>query len=106
MGMHVGPLAPPPNLTIVDADACSIYKLVWSAPFTLDVSGVDPDISTYTICSNITGYYTCSNTSGSGVMEHVFRRPFRYVEFRVSAVNGAGQGSESSVVYKPGKAQL
>ena len=85
-----------------EADACSI-KLVWSAPFTLDVSGVDPDIFTYTICSNITGYYTCSNTSGSGVMEHVFPRPFRYVEFGVSAVNGAGQGSESSVVYEPSK---
>ena len=85
-----------------EVDACSI-KLVWSAPFTLDVSGVDPDVSTYTICSNITGYYTCSNTSGSGVMEYVFPRPFRYVEFRVSAVNGAGQGSESSVVYEPSK---
>ena len=105
--MHVGPLAPPPNLTIVDneADACSI-KLVWSAPFTLDVSGVDPDISTYTICSNITGYYTCSNTSGSGVMEHVFPKLFCYVEFRVSAVNGVGQGNESLVDYKPCKAQL
>ena len=88
------------NLTIVDneADACSI-KLVWSAPFTLDVSGVDPDISTYTICNNITGYYTCSNTSGSGVTEHVFPSVCGFLEFRVSAVNGAGQGNESSVVY-------
>ena len=60
-------------------------------------------ISTYNICNNIAGYCACSNTSGSGVMEHVFPKPFRYVEFRVSAVNGAGQGSESSVVYEPSK---
>ena len=58
------------------------------------MSGVDPDISTYTICNNITGY--CSNTSdGSGVTEYVFPSVCVPVEFRVSAVNGAGQGKEA-----------
>ena len=84
----------PPNLHITSYG--SYHKLSWNPPFSLDITDVDPDISGYTICTNVSD--RCLNTT-----ENVLRFPnlCMPVEFTVSANNIVGQGVKGAIVYQP-----
>ena len=90
-----GILNPPINLTIVNQGA-SRSRLLWGAPESLDITDIEPDISNYRICANLSG--VCINTTE---LEHVFPNVRVSIEFSVTAINIVGGSNTSIAVYEP-----
>ena len=79
-----GLLAPPFNLSISERND-SYQILSWDAPFTLDITNLDPDI-TYRVCNNVTNA-TCVN-----ITHTTYTLPImdELVEYSVTACNPVG----------------
>ena len=80
--------------------------LTWDPPSTLNITAVEPDISSYTVCNNISTECTTINvTEGGGdssdLRKHVFPNLRTYINFTVIAVNIVGDGESASIVYDP-----
>ena len=90
-----GILDPPINLTIVNQGA-SHSRLFWEAPESLNITDIEPDISNYRVCTNLSG--VCINTTD---LEHIFPNVRITIEFSVTAVNIVGESNASTVVYEP-----
>ena len=90
-----GILDPPINLTIVNQGA-SLIILFWKAPESLDITDIEPDISNYRVCTNLSG--VCINTTD---LEHFFPNVRISIEFSVTAINVVGESNASTVVYEP-----
>ena len=84
---------PPINLTIVNQGA-SHSRLFWEAPEALNLTDIEPDISTYRICANLSG--VCINTTE---LEHVFPNVRVSIEFSVTAINIVGESDASVAIY-------
>ena len=90
-----GILDPPSNLTIVNQGA-SHSRLFWEAPESLDITDIEPDISNYRICNNLSG--VCINTTE---LEHVFPNVRIPIEFSVTAINVVGESNASIAIWEP-----
>ena len=86
---------PPINFTIVD-QGTSYSRLFWEAPESLDITDIEPDISNYRICTNLSG--VCINTTE---LEHVFPNVRITIEFSVTAINVVGESDASITIYEP-----
>ena len=80
--------------------------LKWDAPSTLNITAVEPDISSYVVCSNISTECTTINvTEPSGdsrdLRQYTFLNLRAYINFTVTAVNIVGDGESTSIVYEP-----
>ena len=73
-------------------------RLTWDAPFSLDITGVDPDIW-YRIDIRVNGTSNIVATNYSNVPEFIYNgtNASAVYEFRVTPVNGAGNGTMSAV---------
>ena len=71
-------------------------RLLWEAPESLDITDIEPDISNYRICTNLSG--VCSNTTE---FEHVFPNVRIPIEFSVTAINIVGESNASVAIYEP-----
>ena len=100
LSMLTGLLAAPSNLKAASITTAAIH-LTWDHPYTLDITGIDPDISSYVI------YIRNANTGNTTTVsvtetEYTFaRQDFRHCdtfEFRVQAVNVVGEGNISDPV--------
>ena len=98
----VGLLSVVGSLNITASD--STLSLTWEPPFTLDITGVDPDITGYCVdvinsTSSVTLY------SEYGIMETLFTYPIpentncTVVEFIVTPVNAVGLGTSAAESY-------
>ena len=87
-----------------------VIYITWDAPFTLDITGVDPDIS---YCINISVGAVANSNDSSPLTRNcsVYMPKFNFTmdypntstsvvyEFRVTPWNGAGAGPTSAPVY-------
>ena len=81
----------------------SSIRVSWTSPFSLDVTGVDPDIwysvTIYTLTNETTEAITCNDCVNLTDTHYVFTpgyiSPCHKYLFFVVASNGAGQGSSS-----------
>ena len=103
---YAGLLAAPSNLNVANRIGPIPQPVVlrWAAPFSLDITGVEPDISNYTV------FITNLNTSRNGsvtISETEFEltnlpgedpNPCYIHSFTVTAVNMAGEGNSSEPV--------
>ena len=81
-------------------------RLTWDPPSTLNITAVEPDISSYIVCSNIGTECTTINVTEAGEDSHDLRQyKFlnlrAYINFTVTAVNIVGDGESASIVYEP-----
>ena len=78
---------------------CQVIHLTWDAPTTLDITGVDPDIwyrvdiavdniTLSTSSVNVSKFNFTMNSTSTSVI----------YEFRVTPINGAGNGTTSAPV--------
>ena len=74
-------------------------RLTWDAPFSLDITGVDPDIW-YRIDIRVNGTSNIIASSYSNVPEFFYNGTNTSViyEFRVTPINGAGNETTSDPV--------
>ena len=94
------------NLTI--ANLTDLICLTWDTPFTLDITGVDPDIS---YCVDIRAVTNDTDSTPLPTNYSVYTPKFNFTmdypntstsviyEFRVTPWNGAGAGPSSAPVY-------
>lgn len=75
----------------------SFLSFVWSAPFTLDITDVEPDILFYILQESLTDSTANVTTPG----EYVFPNVAVAVDFSVSAWNVVGKGRTASVTHQP-----
>ena len=80
--------------------------LTWDAPSTLNITAVEPDISSYIVCSNISTECTTINVTVAGgdssdLRQYTFLNLRAYINFTVTAVNIVGDGESASIVYQP-----
>ena len=79
--------------------------LMWDAPPTLNISAVEPDISNYVVCSNITKCtiinVTKAGRNSSELCQYTFPNLRAYINFTVTAVNIVGDGESTSIVSEP-----
>ena len=80
-----------------------IIKLKWVPPFTLDITNVDPDITSYSlhVWSLDTGEHVVITTNESEytfVKDNLANNMCRIYEFTVAGVNTVGKGNRSSVI--------
>ena len=93
------------NLT--SANLIDVICLTWEAPFTLDITGVDPDIS-YNISvvvvadsndsTSLTGNFSVDTPEFNFTMDYPDTSTSVIYEFRVIPWNGAGEGPTSAPV--------
>ena len=76
-----------------------VIRLTWDAPFSLDITGVDPDIW-YRIDIRVNGTSNIVASNYSNVSEFIYTGTNASViyEFRVTPINGAGNGTTSDPV--------
>ena len=97
--LYIGLLAAPDAVIIyaIYGDD-SANRLEWTPPFTLDITDQDPDISGYTLCTNVTDVcYDLNSTNFD------FPALCDSIKFTVTGINIVGKGSESTVTYTPQK---
>ena len=75
----------------------SYLSFEWKAPFTLDITDVDPDIQFYTFQESLTGI----SVNVTEVGDFVFPTVAVTVEFSVSAWNVVGEGATASATHQP-----
>ena len=103
----VGVLGKCPGLQIAPLEIGSyLQRLTWDPPSTLNITAVEPDISSYIVCSNISTECTTINVTDAGsnssdLRKHVFPNLRAYINFIVTAVNIVGDGESISIVYEP-----
>ena len=68
--------------------------LMWSPPFTLDITGQDPDIITYSVYTHCACEHPINTTDLQLVMEKNVQRVY------VSAWNAVGEGKKVLVQYQ------
>ena len=100
-----GALGRCPNLQITPFQSYH-QRLTWSAPSTLNITAVEPDISSYTVCNNIstecsTMDVTVAGGDSSDVRQYTFLNLRAYINFTVTAVNIVGDGESASILYRP-----
>ena len=81
-------------------------RLTWDPPSTLNITEVEPDISSYIVCSNITNECSTINVTEAGedssdLRQYTFPNLRAYVNFTVTAVNIVDDGGSTSIVYEP-----
>ena len=81
-------------------------RLTWDPPSTLNITTVEPDISSYIVCSNISTECTTINVTvaegdSSDLQQYTFLNLRTYINFTVTAVNIVGDGESASIVYEP-----
>ena len=106
--LYTGPLAAPGSLTVTNRIGPIPQPVVlrWDAPFSLDITGVEPDISNYIVF--IVNLNT--NKSNSVILtstEYEFTNlpgetpnPCYIHSFTVTAINMAGEGNSSEPVLR------
>ena len=77
--------------------------LIWDAPSTLNITAVEPDISSYIVCSNISTECTTINVTEAGgdssdLHQYTFPNLRAYINFTVTAMNIVGNGESTNVV--------
>ena len=97
----IGLLSAVGSLTITVQD--SAISLTWTAPFTLDIQGVDPDI-TYCVCLvNSTSLSTLHSECEITEVEYEYPIPpdsaCHMYMFTVTPVNVVGNGTSSTLTY-------
>ena len=80
--------------------------LTWDPPSTLNITAVEPDISSYIVCSNISDQCSTINVTevgddSSDLRQYTFPNQTAYINFTVTAVNIVGDGESASIVYEP-----
>ena len=78
----------------------STLSLTWTPPFTLDIPGVDPDITGY--CVDIldsTSSSTLYSQCGINRTEFRYSTPLTGAAFRVTPVNYAGNETQLDITY-------
>ena len=74
----------------------SYLSFSWRAPFSLDITGVEPDIQFYTFRESLTG----SSGNVTAVEEYVFPNVAVTVDFSASAWNVVGEGTQASETHQ------
>jgi hypothetical protein len=95
-----GLLAPPPGLSITTPELRPNFRrLSWQPPFTLDITGFDPDITGYRICFSLsaTSPVNCVQTDNTSYDYLNIRLP---LEFLVTAINVVGESNASRAVHQ------
>ena len=85
--------APTTEITTVND---SYLSFSWRAPFSLDITGVEPDIKFYTFRESLTG----SSGNVTAEEEYVFPNVAVTVDFSVSAWNVVGEGTQASETHQ------
>ena len=89
---------------LIDHDTATL-SLTWEPPFTLDITGVDPDIIYCVDVVNYTSSMTIYTECGITETHFEFLLPNEYwctrFEFTVIPLNMAGNGSSQSSLYTP-----
>lgn len=94
-----GVLDPPQALGISPSGSSpSLNILSWTAPFSLDLTDIDPDIIGYNICCNISAEPSCFFTEKTTYEFLNVRLP---LEFRVSAINVVGESPPNVIGHPP-----
>ena len=67
---------------------------------------MEPDISSYIVCSNISTECTTINVTEAGgdssdLRQYTFLNLRAYINFTVTAVNIVGDGESANIVYDP-----
>ena len=80
--------------------------LTWDAPPTLNITAVEPDISSYIVCSSISIECTIINVTEAGsdssdLRQYMFPNLRAYINVTVTAVNIVGEGEGTSIVAEP-----
>ena len=80
--------------------------LTWDPPSTLNITVVEPDISSYIVCTNISTECTTIIVTEAGgdsqdLRQYTFPKLRAYIDFTVTAVNIVGNGESTSIEYKP-----
>ena len=80
-------------------------RLTWDAPSTLNITGVEPDISSYIVCSNITTECSTINVTVDGgdsrdFRQYTFPNLRANINFTVTAINIVGKGESTRILYR------
>ena len=102
-----GALGKCPNLQTIPSGNYH-QRLTWDPPSTLNITAVEPDISSYIVCSNISTACTTINVTEAGgdsqdFLQYMFPNMRAYINFTVTAVNIVGDGESTNVVTEPCK---
>ena len=62
---------------------------------------MEPDISSYIVCSNISSECTTIDVARGDLQQYTFVNLRVYINFTVRAVNIVGDGESTSIVYEP-----
>ena len=103
MPCFAGALGKCPDLQIAPFDNYHQH-LTWDPPSTLNITAVEPDISSYIVCSNISTECTTiivTEPGGDDLQNYTFPNLQAYINFTVTAVNIVGDGESASIVYEP-----
>ena len=81
-------------------------QLTWDPPSTLNITAVEPDISSYIVCSNISSECTTINVTEAGgdfqdLRRYTFLNFRAYINFTVTAMNIVGDGESTIIVTEP-----
>ena len=105
MPCSTGVLGKCPDLQIIPSGNYH-QRLTWDPPSTLNITAVEPDISSYIVCSNISTECTTIDVTVAGgdssdLRQYTFPNLRAYINFTVTAVNIVGDGESTSIVTEP-----